>query len=233
MSRLQDYQKKQARKQFLWVAIILAFLSIFVIKLGVPFIIGGSSSLGSKFVRRTDVVEDPNANDIRITLDPVAQATSSAERVLSGTTENVDELIVFINGARIQSERVSDGDFELITDGLSKGKNEIILQGKNTALGRIKKADVIVVDYLSEKPQLEISSPQPDSTTFENAVDVVGATNDPANTVRVNGQPVVANAKGSFSHSLRLQTGDNTVTVIAVNEAGLETKVEFKIKREK
>ena len=233
MSRLENYEKKQTRKRAALFIGIGFFVVAFLVNAGIPLLINASAYLGSFFVDRTEVIGDPNAQGITINVDPVPEATSKPKIVLTGSTDNIDELHIYINGSKADEISTNDGDFEISAQGLQKGKNEIIIQGKNTQSGRSEKSDVIVIDYLSEKPLLEISAPEPDSTTLENNTVVVGKTNDSTNTIRINGQPVVLNSAGEFSHSLRLQTGDNTIKIVAANAADEETEVEVKVKREK
>jgi hypothetical protein len=232
-TRLEKHDKRQSRKHIALFVGILIFVGVFLVNAGIPLLINGSALLGSKFISRSDVIDDPDAQPIFISVDRTPQATSSASLVITGSIDNVDEIRVYINGLKKDTVDVDGDDFELKAVGLKPGKNEIVLQAQNTDTSRSQKSDVLVVDYLSQKPELEISSPDAESTTLENNVQIKGSTNDATNTIRINNAPVVVNAKGEFSHSYRLQTGDNTIKVTAQNAAGQQTQVELKVKREK
>ena len=52
-------------------------------------------------------------------------------------------------------------------------------------------------------------------------------------TVRINNQPVVVDVQGNFKKSIRLKEGENTLEVIAEDDAGNQEKKEIKVKYQK
>lgn len=77
-------------------------------------------------------------------------------------------------------------------------------------------------------PTLSITNPAEGYITNKSSLIVSGKTNDATSspvTVTVNGQSVTVNADGTFSKSITLTNGSNTITVVATDSAGKKTTV--------
>lgn len=77
-------------------------------------------------------------------------------------------------------------------------------------------------------PTLNLTSPVDNMKTNEDTVTVSGTTNDATSspvTVTINGDPVTVQSNGSFSKSVALTEGDNTITIIATDSAGKSTTI--------
>ena len=77
-------------------------------------------------------------------------------------------------------------------------------------------------------PTLNVSSPEDNFKTNEDTVTVSGTTNDATSSpviVTINGDPVTVQSNGSFSKSVALTEGDNTITIIATDSAGKSTTI--------
>lgn len=76
-------------------------------------------------------------------------------------------------------------------------------------------------------PTLNVTSPTDNSITNSSTCTVAGTTNDTTSspvTVTVNGNPVTV-TNGSFSTTINLTEGSNTITVVATDAAGKTTTV--------
>ncbi|MFI5265603.1 MAG: helix-turn-helix domain-containing protein [Candidatus Levyibacteriota bacterium] len=82
--------------------------------------------------------------------------------------------------------------------------------------------------FLFVGPKLTLSSPENGSVVSANTVMVAGKT-DPYATVTVNTEDVYVDLSGSFKTTLYVYSGNNTVTVLAKNRYGKETKKEVQI----
>lgn len=77
-------------------------------------------------------------------------------------------------------------------------------------------------------PTLSIASPADGLITNKATVTVSGTTNDVTSspvTLTVNGKAVTVGSDGSFSTTVTLSTGENTITVVATDSAGKSTTV--------
>jgi hypothetical protein len=80
-----------------------------------------------------------------------------------------------------------------------------------------------------KEPKLEISQPKDGATIDEESVEVKGTT-DISASVEINGDEVENNL-GSFTHSVDLEEGDNTITITATDSAGNKAEKTIKVKR--
>ena len=81
---------------------------------------------------------------------------------------------------------------------------------------------------LNQSPRLTIESPKDQTMTTDKRVDVLGQT-DPDATVTVNGFSVVVRSDGKFFSQVVLETGVNTLTVVATSRFGKATTVTRKV----
>ncbi len=75
-------------------------------------------------------------------------------------------------------------------------------------------------------PNLQITSPQNYTTVNEDTIDVTGKVTDDGSGVKsvtVNGNAVTIDNNGTFSTTVSLMKGDNTITVVATDKAGNKT----------
>lgn len=82
-------------------------------------------------------------------------------------------------------------------------------------------------------PTLSVSSPADKLVTNKATVTVSGVTNDVTSspvTVTVNGDKVTVNNDGTFSTTVTLTTGNNTITVVAKDSAGKTTTITRTVK---
>lgn len=86
----------------------------------------------------------------------------------------------------------------------------------------------ITISVDTVPPVLNVSSPTDNLKTNVATVTVYGTTNDISSspvTLKVNDSPVTVSANGSFSTTVNLSTGENTITVVATDGAGKSTTV--------
>ena len=110
---------------------------------------------------------------------------------------------------------------------LSDGSHTIYINAKDhDGNAAAQKTVAFTVDTVA--PVLNITSPEEGMKTNEDSVTVSGTTNDITSspvTVTVNGEPVVVQSNGSFSTTVELDEGENTITVIATDSAGKSNTV--------
>lgn len=113
------------------------------------------------------------------------------------------------------------------TTALADGEHSIAINVKdNDGNSAVQKTVAFTVDTVA--PVLTINSPAEGSITNTAACTVSGKTNDATSspvTVTINGASVSVNADGSFSKSISLTEGANTITIVAKDAAGKSTTV--------
>jgi hypothetical protein len=227
MTRLTSHQNKSFLSQLLiTVAIIIAVL-VFLVTFGFKLLISGSlfiNQLANGSVSKQNS-SSSTSSLTSLTIDPVEDATNSSRLIVSGETVNFDTVSIYLNGDKVTDAKADDGTFQEEVSGLEKGDNTIyfIAHSKNST--ETKRSAQFTVAYKTDKPKLDISTPQDGSKTNKQNITIQGKT-DKEIYVRVNDQPVVVNADGSFTTSYKLNDGDNTLTFIAQDIVGnQETKI--------
>ncbi len=165
-------------------------------------------------------------------LDPLPKATNSATIVVSGQISGQKEgkirLYVNDNLADVADIKKSSFSFKDVT--LKEGKNElkaqVVLEKQKSNFSNIEQ-----ISYLKEPPELTVDEPsEGDRYSGNNSRTIVvrGKTAEGAS-VRVNDFIAVTKTNGSFSYTLALKDGDNTIKVVAIDEAGNKTEKEIKV----
>lgn len=108
---------------------------------------------------------------------------------------------------------------------LVEGANTFVLKATSTANGRSGElTKTLVWEILN--PELNVSVPgSNDTDTLVISGNVYDKVDD-AVTVEVNGAAVNQSSSGSWNYTLSLVDGSNTVTIVAKNKYGKETKIE-------
>lgn len=118
------------------------------------------------------------------------------------------------------------------TTALSDGSHTIAINVKdNDGNSAVQKTVTFTIDTVA--PILTIDSPSDGSVTNIASCVVSGKTNDATSspvTVTVNGTAVTVNSDGTFSKTITLNEGNNTITVVATDAAGKATTVTRTIK---
>lgn len=147
---------------------------------------------------------------------------------------NISSVSIKIDGGSVITSGISNtaitGGYEFSytpTTALSDGEHTIAINAKdNDGNSAVQKTVTFTVDTVA--PVLTINSPADNSITNSTSCVVSGITNDATSspvTVKINGSSVTVNADGSFSKSITLTEGSNTITVVATDAAGKSTTV--------
>lgn len=111
--------------------------------------------------------------------------------------------------------------------GLANGEHTISVTAQdNDGNAAAAKTVTFVVDTVP--PTLNVTSPADGLVTNTASLTVSGTTDDATSkpvTVTVNGDAVSVNADGSWSKTIELESGSNTITIVARDKAGKTTTV--------
>lgn len=156
--------------------------------------------------------------------------TMTDEENGSGIRES--SLVVKIDGTAvtggIAKTAITGGFSVTVTPGtLTDGVHTVTIDVQdNDGNQAVQKSTTFTVDTVP--PVLNITSPADNLITNQASCVVAGTTNDATSspvTLTVNGSAVTVNADGSFSKTLTLTEGSNTITVKSVDKASKETTV--------
>ena len=145
----------------------------------------------------------------------------------NGSGVKIDSLSVKIDGRAITSgitkTAITNGYSVTVTPStLSDGSHTVTINcADNDGNRATEKSTTFTVDTVP--PVLNVTSPDDGLITNKSTVVVAGTTNDSTSspvTLTVNGNKVSVGSNGSFSTTVTLSEGENTITIEAVDKAG-------------
>lgn len=214
---------------------ILALI-VFMFVFGLNSLINIASWVGNSLSgNQTQTVEAGDDFFGTLFVDDLPPATNSAELIISGNATDFETVDFKINGKKADTTTIKkDGTFSERISGLKPGENTIVAVAKTSKSKQTKMSDEYSITYKNTKPKLEIAEPKNGDTIKSTSPEVtIKGSTDPGNTVEVGGAPVTVGVSGSFQTSLRLKDGDNTIIIMAMDEATNTEQIEFKLKYEK
>ena len=166
-----------------------------------------------------------------VTIEPSLQdlpyATNSATITVSGNAMPDATVYIYNNNRRLDQTKTDfDGNFSFSVT-LEEGKNSIEVTSKEES-GRELSSRTYSVSYSNTPPKLDISNIE-DGKTYRSPDLTISGTVEKEVYVTIQNTPVVVRSDGTFSQSIRLNEGDQTITIVATDVAGNETKKEYKV----
>ncbi len=179
---------------------------------------------------------DSTRTVIHDTQPPVLTLNAPADRLItketsvtvSGTVTDLTPVTVNVNGIPLPVDGA--GQFTG-TIALSEGANVLTVTATDAAGNATSAVRIVTRD--TQPPVLTLTAPTDGATVTTETVDVHGTATDAttAVTVTVNGNPATVGSDGSFSATVALAVGPNTITAVATDAAGNSTTVTRSVTR--
>lgn len=211
------------------VGIIVILFLFFKFGIGVITQISGVSNM---FNQNEPTPTPQQENRLRAPiLDPVTEATNSAQIEITGKSSEKDLSIQLFVNDKLGDETKSD------LDGKFRFENVVLDEGQNVIKARIKQdsetsnfSKEYTIFYQKSEPKLDVTSPVEDAKFIKenNEAPVQGKT-DPENKITVNGFWAIVDNQGNFSYNLTLSPGENAIEVEVTDRAGNKVKKAFKV----
>jgi hypothetical protein len=233
-SHLQRHlQNQSVRNLILGIGGIIAMLVIaftigpdLLINLSLHFQKDSKTAVTKESTNSVAYIEPPS-------LDDTIEATNSASTTIQGSSLPGQTIKLYNNGKFTDKTTVKQNSTFTFTDvNLEKGTNQFTAKAEKDNKQSNNSAP-ITIKYIDKPPSLDISNPQ-DGQIFakgSNTLKVTGKT-DADVTITVNDARAITNGDGSFSYVFKLNDGDNTIKVVATDDANNKTEKEIKIKVE-
>ena len=230
-SRVSRIEEKRTRKQFTIVIVSIVGIILVITTIGIPLMVGASVFLGNLKSQQPLMGSSDKTPPFPPILSPVSTATNSASLKIEGYGEPESTLKIFVNEQEVKNILIGvDGNFSFNDISLISGKNEIYGISRDASGNESSSSDHLIVTYKKNAPKLEINEPSEGTTFGKNQQEItIRGLTDPRNDVRINDRFVSVKDDGSFTYNLRLNDGENTLTIIARDAAGNETKLERKV----
>lgn len=230
-SRLDRLEEKRSARK----AVLLSLATILLILMGAIFgipalikivVFVGDLNSANKPVDKTDTIAPVPPN-----LYSAFTATNSANLALDGLAEPGSTVYLTDNGNPVVNVvTADDGTFHIANVNLTEGANifkAVAMDQSNNTSGPSKPVSVF---FSMKQPKLEVETPTDGQKINNNTAyfDVKGST-DPGNRILVNERVAVVDGGGKWMFRVGLANGDNTISVIAADAAGNNTKKEIKV----
>lgn len=158
-------------------------------------------------------------------LDQTPAFTNKSKINVTGSSESGSTVSLFVDGGQKDSQIVgNDGAFGFRDLVLKEGSTSFYVKAKDGAGNESQASNTVAVTYDKTTPKFSGLSPADGTTSTSQYVTVSGKT-EARSTVTINDQQQIVQADGSFSGTATLtQTGANTITIVATDQAGNQTK---------
>lgn len=233
-SRLARKETARNLRQAVFFGFLTVFLALSLIFLGIPALIKMAIFLGSLRQTYTPVETQDNLPPSPPLLQPLPEATNSAQITLQGYAEPASTIEIFLNGSFLEKLiALNDGLFITSQISLGQGTNEISAKATDKAGNTSQVSNKLIVVFDNQPPLLIISQPlDQESFPFQQTTITIKGETEPGNLVAVNEHLVIISAEGQFSYPLTLKEGENKIKIVATDQAGNQTENELVVKRE-
>ena len=231
-SRLTKRLEKRSKNNLLISLIGIIFIFFILVKFGLPLLI--NFTLFVSGFKNTNESQNKTASSVFVAppqLNSLPNATNSAQTIISGNALSKQIVNLYINDELIKKTKTkNDGSFVFEDIRLSKGENSITVKALTEDKKESDFSVPIVISFKDKLPSLLVESPD-EKQSFskdENIIKISGKT-DKGIRVTVNDFWAIVDESGNFSYQLPLQNGENTIKIVATDDAGNKTETERKV----
>lgn len=223
-------RKRRGGSGIVW-GVLAIVLVVAMFKWGLPWfvdVLAGPSALKAPGVSSSEDIVPPQIPAI----SPLPEATNSATLKIEGFTEAKMEVSVRLNDTETSNTNSDDNGFFRAEVKLSPGSNKIQAVAKDGA-GNTSQSVIKTINLDLKGVEITIDSPRDGSEVFGQSnqnVTFSGKVSKPDASVNINGNYVRLDSNGNFSSIVRLNQGDNNVSVKATDRAGNTIEKIVKIK---
>jgi len=168
---------------------------------------------GNRNTKTLDVIVDATAPVLTLTAPANNTAYNKSTVFVTGTLVEQNLKYLSINGIGISMGTGGSFGYYLT---LADGTHEISVVAEDMAGNTVTVKRTVIVD--TKVPVITVSAPT-DGAYLTNETAVVSGMTEPGATLKINGDTVSVSTSGSFSTSVTLTEGVNTITFVAVDIA--------------
>ena len=232
MARSRISRKKQQQMMRQTALIVIAAISL--LAAFIFFIMPQFIRLADSFFNGSDLIsesQDQVPPQTPVLAAPVS-ATNSASLPISGVGEAGTQVVLVVNGERLEDVEIDDqGEFKFSVL-LTEGENALAVFGVDEAGNESVKTREYNVELDTLAPEIEIESPE-DGAEIDlrkNQITTIKGMTEPKAKVFINDRLVYARADGSFSMSFKLEEGENKLRFRVEDQANNVSEKEITVK---
>jgi len=220
-------QKNTSTSQLVAYIVLLILLVIFLATVGIQIVVKTSVFLAGFTTKKTALKTEESSILIEPEIDNLPDATSSARIQIEGKASENTIIEIFINEEKTEEAEATDGTFSKEVT-LNPGENSLYVRSSDKKKVTTKDSQIYKVVYINKNPELNITSPQDGSEVDKDEISISGSVTENT-TVKVNGLPTIVTSTNTFSRSVQLSEGENTITISATDLANVSIEKQLKI----
>lgn len=232
-SRLARKENKRMMRQSLMLFVITGLIIVGGLIWGIPAIIRMAGFFGE--LRASDSAPTTDDNSLPPYAPRLAipyEATPSASIAVRGYAPANSRVVLYNNGSTIAETSTNDeGDFAFLQVELSKGNNQLTAIAMNNNNQQSEPSQPHQVFFDDSPPEITVENPADSATFFgitQQMIQIQGNL-DKAGQVYINDRFTNVNQDNAFSQSFRLNSGENIITIKAIDQAGNQSQKEIKV----
>ncbi|MCL5411975.1 MAG: hypothetical protein M1150_04575 [Patescibacteria group bacterium] len=208
------------------IAFLTAIVLIVVSLWGISFIYGLGSFWESFHGKKADVATTTNIyRSINPKLDDLLSATNKDRIDVNGSVADGVTVELYLNNNLYGKVVGKDSRFKFADVKLKVGENNLKVVSKDDTTTSDPAFATVTLDKTA--PKLEVGSISNDIIYLDKQKEIqISGKTDPEATVTINGFQAIVAPEGSFSYSLPLSQGQNSIKVVASDKAGNQATVE-------
>lgn len=217
----RTHQQKKYFHQIIFYLLLLILIIIFIATIGIKLLINTTIFVAEISHRNRDYSNQKTAKTDYILPPKILElpnATNSAKIPIIIKAVSGKNLSIFLNDDLYKEATLQENFFKTDID-LTPGENSIYLILEDPQTKEKKQSVMYRLIYKNEKPKLEITSPQNQEKVSKDEIVIAGQT-DKEVFVKISNLPVVVDAEGKFSSTLKLTQGENKIKIEAQDIAG-------------
>jgi len=228
-SRLKRFEERRAiRSTILYMGLSLGII-ILLFTFGIPIIsrlailVGNVTRTNLEYNQDSPPPPPPNINK--------PNAFTNEEKLkITGNTRQGYTVSIFFNDEKNEVLANASGEFTAIFD-LSNGQNTIYAKVTDPKGQDSTQTEKFVVTLDKEPPKLEIITPENGKSFFgaaQKQTQIEGQSELNSHII-INDKIAIVRNDGKFNFPVSLENGENIFKIIATDEAGNKTELEFKL----
>lgn len=229
-SSKRSLQKR--RKNFLIILLLGGIFLYLLFAWFLPTLIGGLSIFNKfKPVQKPQTPVSENATLAPPVLNIPYEATNSSSIDIKGYSLPNTKVEIYIDDElKSTTETNNDGSFVAASVDLGLGTNNISGKTIDEKGNKSLASKNIQIQYINEKPKLEINQPEDNQVVKDKKLQVSGTVEGSGSvSIHINGSLSIVGSDGKFSQTIDLNEGDNNITIIATDSAGNSTQISRKV----
>lgn len=231
-SRLSRRIEKQSKKNLVITLFGIILLVVFLAQFGIPLI--EKSTLFVINAKNTNSETEDKVDTVSFipppVINPLPEATNSAEIVVSGTTQSNQKINLYLNDELIDTTQVKDNKFSFSDIKIKEGENTLKTKAVTKENKKSAYSNIITILFKKTPPSLSLDTPS-DNQSFskDDKYAAISGKTDSNVKITVNDSWAIVDSDGKFSYSFPLQNGENKIKVVAMDAAGNKTEMERKV----